>query len=362
MEHYSLAVIPGDGIGPEIMKESLKVLHAIEELHGGIKFNLESFDWNCDYYVKHGEMMPSNGLEILSDFDVILFGSVGSPRVPDHVSVWELILPIRRSFEQYVNMRPIKLLQGLESPLKNKGHRDLNFVVIRENNEGEYSNMGGRLYPGLPYEMAVQNNVFTRFGTERIIKYAYEYAKRHKKTRMTAATKSNAMNYSMTFWDEIVKEFSLQYPDIGTNLYHIDALAAYFVTSPEKFDVVVASNLFGDILTDLGAAIVGGLGLGPSANINPEKKYPSMFEPIHGSAPDIAGKGIANPIAQIWSVAMMLDHLGHHELYDRIIKSIEEVLIEGQVQTPDLGGGATTVDLGDAIAQKITSNESTLNY
>ncbi|MDM5340220.1 tartrate dehydrogenase [Fictibacillus enclensis] len=353
MKHYSLAVIPGDGIGPEVMKEAINILHVVEQLHGDIKFDIQSFDWNCDYYLKHRKMMPNNGLDILGQYDVILFGAVGSPDVPDHISVWELILPIRRTFEQYVNLRPVKLLKGLESQIKNKGHDDLDFVVIRENNEGEYSNMGGRLYEGLPSDMAVQNNVFTRFGTERILKYAYEYAKNHQRKRVTAATKSNAMNFSMTFWDEIVKEISSNYPDIQTSLYHIDALAAYFVTAPERFDVVVASNLFGDILSDLGAALVGGLGLGPSGNINPERKYPSMFEAIHGSAPDIAGKGIANPIAQIWSVAMMLDHLGYKQEHDLIIDSIEEVLIDGFIRTADLGGSASTQELGGAIANAL---------
>jgi tartrate dehydrogenase/decarboxylase / D-malate dehydrogenase len=242
---------------------------------------------------------------------------------------------------------------GIDSPLRGKTHADLDFVVIRENTEGEYSNIGGRLYQGSPNEIAVQNNVFTRFGTERIIKYAYSYAEHHQQKRIVSATKSNAMNFSMTFWDEIVKEISRQYPDIDTKLYHIDALAAYFITKPETFDVIVASNLFGDILTDLGAALVGGLGLGPSGNINPEKKYPSMFEPIHGSAPDIAGKGIANPIAQIWSTAMMLDHLGYRELHDLILNAIESVLMEGEVRTPDLAGFATTEEMGTAIARSI---------
>lgn len=353
MKHYSLAVIPGDGIGPETVRESLKIVKLIEEIHGGIRFNIQSFDWNCQYYLNKGKMMPDNGLEILRHFDTILFGAVGDPSVPDHISVWELILPIRRAFDQYVNLRPIKLLKGLESPLRNKTHHDLDFVVIRENTEGEYSNIGGRLYHGGPHEIAVQNNVFTRFGTERIVKYAYSYAKSHHKNRLVAATKSNAMNYSMTFWDEMVKEISRQYPEIETNLYHIDALAAYFITRPETFDVIVASNLFGDILTDLGAALVGGLGLGPSGNINPEKKYPSMFEPIHGSAPDIAGKGMANPIAQIWSLGMMLDHLGFKELHDLILKGIENVLIEGKIRTPDIGGKASTEELGAAIAESI---------
>ncbi|WP_462413616.1 tartrate dehydrogenase [Neobacillus sp. Marseille-QA0830] len=356
MDYFSLAVIPGDGIGPETVRESLKLLKIMEEIHGGIHFDIQMFDWNCRYYIKHGKMMPENGLDILQNFDTILFGAVGDPSVPDHISVWELILPIRRAFDQYVNLRPIKLLRGLDSPLRGKSHDELDFVVIRENTEGEYSNMGGRLYQGTPHEVAIQNNVFTRFGTERIIQYAFSYAEQHKQKRLTVATKSNAMNFSMTFWDEVVKEISSQHPSIETNLYHIDALAAYFITKPEYFEVIVASNLFGDILTDLGAAIVGGLGLGPSGNINPEKKYPSMFEPIHGSAPDIAGRGIANPIAQIWSMGMMLDHLGYKPLYDMILNGIESVLLEGKIRTPDIGGNARTAELGDAIAESIMNS------
>lgn len=353
MQHFSVAVIPGDGIGPEVMEEGLKVIKAIEEIHGNIRFVCDSFDWNCDYYLKHGRMMPTNALDILKNYDVILLGAVGSPHVPDHISVWELILPIRRAFQQYVNLRPIKLLRGLESPLRFKEHNALDFVVVRENTEGEYSNMGGRLHQGTPYELAVQNNVFTRYGIERVVKYAYTLAERRGKRRLTAATKSNGINFSMPFWDEIVKEVGKEHPDIETHLYHIDALSAYFITKPEAFDVVVASNLFGDILTDLGAAIVGGLGLAPSGNINPEKEYPSMFEPIHGSAPDIAGKGIANPIAQIWSISLMMEHLNQMEIGKLIIDSIEEVLIDGKIATPDLGGQAKTREMGSAIIHQL---------
>ncbi|MFY0545955.1 tartrate dehydrogenase [Brevibacillus sp. H7] len=353
MKHYAVAVIAGDGIGPEVMAEGLKMLKAVSEIHGGLAFETRSLPWNCQYYATQGRMMPENGLDILREFDVILLGAVGSPEVPDHVSVWELILPIRRAFQQYVNLRPIKLLKGLESPLRYKRHDDLDFMVVRENTEGEYSNMGGRLHPGTPYELAVQNNVFTRYGVERIVRYAFKLAVETGKTRVTAATKSNGINHSMPFWDEIVREVSLQFPQMDTKLYHIDALTAYFVSRPESFDVVVASNLFGDILTDLGAAIVGGLGLAPSGNINPEKTYPSMFEPIHGSAPDIAGKGIANPIAQIWSISMMLDHLGHRELGKLVLDSIEAVLVEGKVRTPDIGGSATTRELGGAIREQL---------
>ncbi len=348
-----MAAIPGDGIGPEVMEEGLKVLKTVEELHGGLRFHCNRFDWNCDYYLEHGRMMPSNALNLLKDYDVILIGAIGAPSVPDHISVWELILPIRRTFQQYINLRPIKLLRGLESPLRYKTHKDLDFVVVRENTEGEYADVGGRMHQGTPYELAIQNNVFTRYGTERVLKYAYSLAEKSGKRTVTAATKSNGINHSMPFWDEIVKEVSSNYPDIKTDLYHIDALASYFITKPESFDVVVGSNLFGDILTDLGAAIVGGLGLAPSANINPESNFPSMFEPIHGSAPDIARKGIANPIAQIWSISMMLDHLNHSDLGRLILNAVEDVLVEGQIITPDLGGRATTSEMGDAIVSKM---------
>jgi tartrate dehydrogenase/decarboxylase/D-malate dehydrogenase len=334
------------------MAEGLKVLKMVEEIHGGLRFVCDSFDWNCEYYLKHGRMMPANGLDILKDYDVILLGAIGAPTVPDHISIWELILPIRQTFQQYINLRPIKLLRGLESPLRYKTHEHLDFVVVRENTEGEYSNMGGRLHRGTPYELAVQNSVFTRHGIERVVKYAYSLAEKRKK-RVTAATKSNGINHSMPFWDEIVKEIGARYPEIKTDLCHIDALASYFITRPENFDVVVASNLFGDILTDLGAAIVGGLGLAPSGNINPERTHPSMFEPVHGSAPDIAGKGIANPIAQIWSISMMMDHLNQTEMARLILDAIEEVLIEGKTATLDLGGKASTVEMGDAVVRQM---------
>ncbi len=355
MKHYSVSVIAGDGIGPEVMAEGLHVLKTVEQIHGGIRFETDAFDWNCDYYLRHGQMMPDNGLDILRAYDVILLGAIGAPAVPDHISVWELILPIRRAFQQYVNLRPAKLLRGLQSPLRYKEHADLDFVIVRENTEGEYSNMGGRLHTGTPYELAVQNNVFTRFGIERVVRYAMNLAEATKRKKVTAATKSNGINFSMPFWDEVFKEVSKEFPTLQTQLYHIDALAAYFISKPESFDIVVASNLFGDILTDLGAAIVGGLGLAPSGNINPEREYPSMFEPIHGSAPDIAGTRTANPIAQIWSISMMLDHLDYRELGKLVLDSIEEVLVEGHVRTPDIGGAATTEQMGQAIRDKMVS-------
>lgn len=361
MQHFSIALIPGDGIGPEVMNEAMKVLRKAEGIHGGITFSCESFDWGCDYYLQHGKMMPDNGLELLKDFDVILFGAVGAKTVPDHISVWELILPIRRKFQQYVNLRPIKLLRGLESPLRYKNHDDLDFVVIRENTEGEYSNMGGRVHEGTPYELAVQNNIFTRYGSERILNYAFLYAQNRANKNLTVATKSNAINFTMPFWDEIVKEIGASYPEVNTQIYHIDALAAYFISRPETLDVVVGSNLFGDILTDLGAAIVGGLGLAPSGNINPERVYPSMFEPIHGSAPDIAGKGIANPIASIWSLSLMMDHLQLPEVGKLILDSIEGVLVDGKIRTPDLGGTAKTTDMGNAIVTKMKELSVSMN-
>ncbi|MET3288943.1 UNVERIFIED_CONTAM: tartrate dehydrogenase/decarboxylase/D-malate dehydrogenase [Brevibacillus sp. OAP136] len=353
MKQYEVAVIAGDGIGPEVMAEGLSILQTVEKLHGGLSFATRSYEWNCSYYLQHGRMMPADGLEQLRDHDVILLGAIGAPSVPDHVSVWELILPIRRAFQQYVNLRPAKLLKGLDSPLRYKGHEELDFVIVRENTEGEYSNMGGRLHSGTPYELAVQNNVFTRFGIERIVRYAMGLAESMGRKRVTAATKSNGINYSMPFWDEVVRDVHKEYPEVDLSLCHIDALAAYFISRPESFDVVVASNLFGDILTDLGAAIVGGLGLAPSGNINPEREYPSMFEPIHGSAPDIAGKNIANPIATIWSISMMMNHLGYRDLGKLILDAIEDVLVEGKVRTPDIGGRATTQELGNAINEKL---------
>ncbi|MEK4523045.1 tartrate dehydrogenase [Psychrobacillus sp. FSL W7-1493] len=352
---HKIACIPGDGIGPEVMAEAQKVLQLVEDIHGGVTFEVNPYEWNCDYYLKHGKMMPADGLSILKDYEAILFGAVGDPKVPDHISVWELILPIRREFQQYINLRPIKLLKGIQSPLVGKGVEDIDFVVVRENTEGEYSNSGGRLHAGTPYEVVVQNSVFTRMGSERVIKYAYELAQKRGSKHLSVATKSNAINFSMPFWDEIAKEIGVGYPEIEPKFYHIDALVAFFVSKPEIFDVVVGSNLFGDILTDLGAAISGGLGITPSGNINPEKQYPSMFEAIHGSAPDIAGKGIANPIAQIWSTSLMLEHLGYSDLANVIVDGIEETLVEGKVRTPDLGGNANTTEFTEEIMKHIKS-------
>ncbi|ALS79427.1 tartrate dehydrogenase [Planococcus kocurii] len=351
MTTYKIAVLPGDGIGPDVTKEAIKVLESLKRQDPTFNIDFQQFEWGSEYYLEHGYMMPADGLDQLKNFDAILFGAVGDKRVPDEITIWELIMPIRKKFQQYVNMRPIKRLAGIESPLKND--LPIDFMVFRENAEGEYSNIGGRLYQQQSQEMAIQNTVITKQGVERIAKYAFEYARKNNKSKVTSATKSNAIIHSMKLWDEVVEVVAKDYEDIELESNFIDALAAYFVMRPESFEVVVASNLFGDILTDLGAALVGGLGVSPSGNINPERNFPSMFEAIHGSAPDIAGKRIANPIAQIWSAALMLDHLGRADLSAAIVSAIEQVIQEGKVLTPDLGGTATTQQVGSAIAEKV---------
>lgn len=351
MKLYKIAVLPGDGIGPEVTREAVKVLHKLSEIDSRFYFETKEFNWNSEYYLQHRRMMPEDGLEQLKKFDAILFGAIGDPRVPDPVSIWELILPIRKQFQQYVNLRPIKLLRGLENPLKQEVPVD--FVIIRENSEGEYINSGGLMFEGEKREMAVQNTVMTRQGIRNIAEFAYQYARENGLSKLTNATKSNVMSYTMTFWDQVVEEVAAQNKNIAYEKYYIDALAAYFVQRPESFHIVLASNLFGDILSDLGSAIVGGLGIAPSGNINPKGTFPSMFEPVHGSAPNIAGKGIANPMAQIWSAALMLDHLGRKDLHDAILRAIEEVLMEKKVLTPDIGGNASTVEVGNAIISKL---------
>jgi tartrate dehydrogenase/decarboxylase / D-malate dehydrogenase len=354
MNHHSIALIPGDGIGVDVIREGKKVLEMICNLHGGLSLSFTEFDWSCEYYAKHGKMMPENGLEILNDFDSILLGAVGYPGVPDHVSLWGLLLPIRRHFEQYINLRPVKLLKGIQSPLQGKHPDNIDFIVIRENVEGEYSNIGGRMYEGKDMDMAIQSSVFTRKGVERVLRYAFDLAlKKGKIKHVCAATKSNGINHTMPFWDEYLQKISQDFLEVSYNTIHIDALAAQFVSKPESFDIVVASNLFGDILTDLGAAIVGGLGIAPSANINPEKKYPSMFEPVHGSAPDIAGKGIANPIAAVWCTSMMLEHLGEKDSAVAVMDAIQDVLLAKEIITPDLGGKSTTEEVGELICEKL---------
>ncbi|MHA6260928.1 tartrate dehydrogenase [Sporosarcina sp. CAU 1771] len=352
MTELKVAVIAGDGIGIEVMEEALQVLNVLQENEQDFKLHLEKFPWSSEYYLEHGEIMPEDGMETLKKFDSILFGAIGDARVPDEVTIWELIMPIRKQFQQYVNFRPVKSLPGIQSPLANG--EDIDFVIYRENAEGEYSNSGGRMFEGQESELAVQNTIMTRAGVERITRAACEYAVNNGKKKITSATKSNAVIHALKLWDEqVTRVVTDEYADLELESYYIDALVAYFVQRPQSFEVVVASNLFGDILSDLGSGIVGGLGLSPSANINPEKEFPSMFEPVHGSAPDIAGKGMANPIAQIWSAALMLDHLGREDLGAKIVTAIEEVLAEGKVKTPDIGGTSTTSEMGQAIIEKI---------
>jgi tartrate dehydrogenase/decarboxylase / D-malate dehydrogenase len=346
MKHMKIALIPGDGIGPEVVAEGVKVLKMIEEIDPRISFSFTEFPWGCEYYVDTGKMMDDDGIDQLREFDGIYLGAVGYPGVPDHISLWELLLEIRKKFDQYVNLRPIKLLHSDLTPLKNKGEKEIDFLVIRENSEGEYAGAGDWLFKGKPEEVVLQTGVFSRKGTERIIRYAFEEARKQKKT-LTSISKANALNYSMVFWDEVFNEVGKDYPDVQTYSYLVDAASLYFVLQPERFEIVVTSNLFGDILTDLGAAITGGLGLAAGANINPERKYPSMFEPIHGSAPDIAGKGLANPLAAIWSVSQMMDHFGETEWGRAILMTIKELLSHKGVLTPDLGGEATTEQIGN---------------
>jgi tartrate dehydrogenase/decarboxylase/D-malate dehydrogenase len=351
-----VACIPGDGIGPEVVREAQRVLEAIAKLHGGIKFEFVEFPWGCEYYLEHKTMMPEDGLRTLSDFDTILLGAVGWPGVPDHISLWGLLLPIRRHFQQYVNVRPVKLLKGMRSPLRDREPGDIDFVVVRENSEGEYSDIGGRIHSGTPYEAAVQVNYFSRMGISRTVRYAFELAVAEERSDVVGATKSNGIVYSMPFWDDVFREVANEYPSIESRLILADALAAFFVTRPHTLDVVVASNLLGDLLTDIGGAIMGSIGVAPAANLNPEKRYPSMFEPVHGSAPDIAGKGIGNPIGQIWTAKLLLDFFDFGELGEVVLESIEHTLSSGVV-TPDLGGQATTEEVGDAIVGRILSGQ-----
>jgi tartrate dehydrogenase/decarboxylase/D-malate dehydrogenase len=352
MKTFNIAVIAGDGIGKEVVPEGMRVLDAAGQRFE-FEFNWHHFDWSCETYVRTGKMMPADGIQQLRPFDSIFLGAVGHPSVPDHISLWGLLIPIRRSFRQYVNLRPVRLFEGIETPLKNWKPGQIDFSIVRENNEGEYSNIGGRLYEGTDEEMAVQQTVFTRRGVNRVLRFAFELARKRNK-HLTSATKSNGIIHTMPFWDECFHKMAAEYPDIRADQFHIDILTAHFVRHPDWFDVVVGSNLFGDILSDLGPAVVGSIGIAPSANLNPEKEYPSMFEPVHGSAPDIAGKGIANPIGQIWSGAMMLRHLGVPDAADAVEKAITDTLARSEVRTPDIGGSASTKDMGAAIAAALS--------
>jgi tartrate dehydrogenase/decarboxylase/D-malate dehydrogenase len=348
----NIALIPGDGIGREVVPEGVRVLEALAARYG-FEIKFDAFPYGCRSYLKHGVMMPTDGLERLSGFDAILLGAVGAPGVADHVSLWGLLIPIRRHFQQYVNLRPVRLLPGIRSPLAGRKAEDIDFCIVRENNEGEYSQIGGRLYQGTEQETVIQESVFTRRGVDRILRFAFKLAQTREKKHLTSATKSNGIIHTMPFWDERFKAMAEEFPDVKVDQYHIDILSAHFVQHPDWFDVVVASNLFGDILSDLGPAVAGGIGIAPSANLNPERNYPSMFEPVHGSAPDIAGKGIANPIATLWSVVMMLEFLDQADASEALMGAIEAVTSEGQALTPDLGGRAGTKEFTDAVLKNM---------
>ena len=354
MKNYKIATIAGDGIGKEVVLESLKVLKEVAKKHQ-FQIQFDDFDFaSCDYYQKNGKMLPDDWKEKIEKHDAIYFGAVGDPaKVPDHISLWGSLLKFRREFNQFINLRPVRLFEGVPCPLVNKKPGDIDMLIVRENTEGEYSSVGGRMYEGTDREIAVQETIMSRQGIDRVLKYAFELAKTTKRKKVTSATKSNGISITMPFWDERFKEMKKKYSEITTDQFHIDILAARFVLTPEWFDVVVASNLFGDILSDLGPACTGTIGIAASANINPEKKFPSLFEPVHGSAPDIAGKEIANPIGQIWSGAMMLDYLGEKEAAGNIVKAIEKTLSNEESRTKDLKGNSNTKQCADAVLANI---------
>jgi tartrate dehydrogenase/decarboxylase/D-malate dehydrogenase len=344
----SIAAIPGDGIGREVLPEGMRVLDRVAQIHG-IELSWQHYDWSCETYLRTGKMMPADGLKQLAAHDAIYLGAVGFPSVPDHESLWGLLIPIRRAFDQYINLRPVRLFEGVPCPLVGKRPGDIDFWVVRENVEGEYSSVGGIQYQDSEQELVVQQSLFTRRGVDRVLRYAFELAASREQGHLTSATKSNGIMHSMPYWDSRVAAMTAEYPGVSVDQYHIDILTANFVRMPEHFDVVVGSNLFGDILSDLGPACTGTIAIAPSANINPEGRHPSMFEPVHGSAPDIAGRGIANPVGTLWAGAMMLDHLGHRAAHDHIMRAIETVLAAGRSLTPDMGGSATTRQLTDAV-------------
>jgi tartrate dehydrogenase/decarboxylase/D-malate dehydrogenase len=352
MTPHRIAVLAGDGIGKEVIPAGIEVLNAAAA-GGGFALEFTYFPWGCDFYLAHGRMMDADAVDQLRTFDAIYLGAIGDPKVPDHVSAGELLLPLRRRLVQYVNLRPVRLLPGIASPLVGRGAADIDIVCVRENSEGEYCGLGGRVHSGTPDELAEQTGIFTRRGIERIARYGFTMAASRPRKLLASATKSNALQHSMMLWDEVVAEVARDFPDVTWRKYHVDALAARMITHPQTLDTVLCSNLFGDILTDIGSAISGSLGIAPSGNINPERTTPSMFEPIHGSAPDIAGKGLANPIGAIWAGAMMLDHLGERAAHDRVVSAIERVFADGRIKTPDLGGQATTKEMGDAIARAL---------
>ena len=357
MNKYTISVIPGDGVGVEVVPEGLRTLRRVGEITGSFTIQTVDYPWSCEYYLTHGEMMPKNGVDQLRDSDAIYLGAVGFPGVPDHVSLWGLLLPIRKEFDQYVNLRPIQMFEGIPGPLRDKGPRDIDILCVRENTEGEYVGMGGRFKEGTPDESAIQVSLFTRKGVERIARYAFTLAQGRRKM-LASATKSNALNYTAVMWDQIVAEVGArEFPDVEITDYHVDALAARFVTAPETLDVVVGSNLFGDIITDLGGALQGSMGLPAGANLNPERRFPSMFEPIHGSAPRRAGQGIANPMATVWAGAMMLEHLGEIEAAGLVMGALRHVALKGP-RTKDLGGSATTAEMGTAITAALGAGQA----
>ncbi len=354
MAMTTVAVIEGDGIGKEVVPQGVAVVEAAARVFG-LDIGWDRFDWGCDYHAGSGRMMPENGLDQIAGHAAIFLGAIGWPTVSDVESLWTLLMPIRRNFQQYVNLRPVRRFQGVPSPLANPG--EIDFYIVRENNEGEYSEVGGRMFPGTDQEMVIQDTILTRFGCDRVMKFAFELARTRKK-KLTSATKSNGIIHTMPFWDERFRAVGALFPDVAREQYHIDILTAHFVRRPASFDVVVADNLFGDILSDLGPAVTGTIGIAPSGNLNPERRFPSMFEPVHGSAPDIAGKNIANPIGQIWSGAMMLDHLGAPEAAAAIVSAIERVLASGENLTPDMGGTASTTALGQSIASAVSRHKA----
>ncbi len=347
---YRIAAIPGDGIGKETVPEGLRVLEAAAARFGFVLQTTE-YDWSCDRYKREGAMMPADGLEQLRGHDAVFLGAVGWPDVPDHVSLWGLLIPIRRGFDQYASVRPCRLMPGARTPLAGRTEKDIDFYVVRENTEGEYSSLGGRLFEGTEREFATQQSVFTRTGTDRILRYAFELARTRPRRHVTSATKSNGITITMPYWDERFAAMAAQYPDVTTDQFHIDILCAHFVQHPDWFDVVVGSNLFGDILSDLGPAVAGSIGIAPSANLNPERTHPSMFEPVHGSAPDIAGQGVCNPIGQVWAGAQMLEHLGEVAAGQAVVAAIETLLRDGGPRTRDMGGQAGTAEVGRALAE-----------
>jgi tartrate dehydrogenase/decarboxylase/D-malate dehydrogenase len=351
MRKHKIAAIPGDGIGQEVIAAGLKALDACAQADGGFQLEVDRFDWGSDYYKKHGLMMPENGRDTLRGYDAIFFGAVGAPDVPDHITLWGLRIAICQPFDQYANVRPTRILPGIESPLRNVTAKDLDWVIVRENSEGEYAGQGGRSHRGLPEEVATDVAIFTRTGVTRIMRFAFQYARSRPRKRLTVVTKSNAQRHGMVMWDEIAAEVAVEFPDVRWDKMLVDAMTVRMTLKPQSLDTIVATNLHADILSDLAAALAGSLGIAPTANLNPERKFPSMFEPIHGSAFDIAGKGIANPIGTFWSGSLMLDHLGEKTAAAKLMKAIEQVTADHSLHTPDLGGSATTQQVTDAVCK-----------